>query len=103
MFKVISPIEKKNGERYWMRCGTGFTNKDDSINMYIDALPIAVGKELTLQLRVLTEEDLKPASERRAQFNLPRTSSGVSNLDMPRGMSNLDSMPASSAHEPVPF
>ena len=94
MFKVISPIEKKNGDRYWMRCGTGFTNKDDSINMYIDALPIAVGKELTLQLRVLTEEDLRAKPERRSQFDLPRSSSGVS---------HLDSMPASSAHEPVPF
>jgi hypothetical protein len=94
MFKVISPIEKRNGEKYWVRCGTGFTNKDDSINMYIDVLPVAADKSLTLQLRVMTDEDLRPNADKRAQFNLPRTSSG---------MSNLDSMQAAASHDSVPF
>ena len=41
MFKVISPIEK-NGNKWWMRCGSGFENKDASINLYLNALDWAV-------------------------------------------------------------
>jgi hypothetical protein len=55
MFKVISPIEKKGGGQWWMRVGSAFTNKDDSINIYLDAWP----KNFQLQLRELDEEDLR--------------------------------------------
>ena len=59
MFKVITPIEKANGkDKYWMRLGTAFTNKDDSINVYLDAIPVNQ-KEWTLQLREMDEEDFK--------------------------------------------
>jgi hypothetical protein len=63
MFKVISPIERRDGSKFWMRCGSAFTNKDDSINVYLDAVP--VGKGVTLQLRELTEEDLREREQRR--------------------------------------
>ena len=84
MFKVITPIEKRNGEKYWMRIGSGFTNKDDSINVYLDAIPL--GKEITIQLRELTEEDLAPRGERnhqRAAFNLPANAPVASPLSTP--------------------
>lgn len=56
MFKVISPITNNKGETvYWMRIGNAFTNKDDSLNIYLDALP----KSFQLQLRELDEEDLR--------------------------------------------
>ena len=59
MFKVITPIEKANGGgKYWMRLGTAFTNKDESINVYLDAIPVNQ-KEWTLQLREMDEEDFK--------------------------------------------
>ena len=95
MFKVVSPIKKKNGEGdYWMRCGTAFTNKDNSINVYLDAVPTQ--PQFTLQLRELTEEDFARSAERRARFDLPRTASGVSHLDQPP--------PAmSAARDSVPF
>src|SRR5450432_4083166 len=35
MFKVLCPMEGKNGHKWWMRLGTGFPNKDDSINIYL--------------------------------------------------------------------
>jgi hypothetical protein len=54
MYKVISPIEKKGGGTFWMRTGSAFTNKDDSINVYLDAVP----KNHQFQLRELTEEEL---------------------------------------------
>ncbi len=68
MWKVISPIER-NGNKWWMRCGTGFTNKDDSINLYIDALPVATKEgSITLQIREFTEEELRERSEKRASY-----------------------------------
>src|ERR1043165_9895801 len=71
MFKVISPVEKRDGGKYWMRCGVGYRNKDESINMYIDAFPITAGKDgkpRTLQLREMTEEELRERSEKRASY-----------------------------------
>jgi hypothetical protein len=61
MYKVISPIEKKGGGTYWMRVGSAFTNRDDSINLYLDAVPVPNGKSsrYELQIRELTEEDLR--------------------------------------------
>jgi len=59
-FKVISPVEKRDGGKFWMRIGTAYVNKDDSINVYLDAFP----KSFELQLREFTEEDLA----RRASY-----------------------------------
>ncbi len=83
MFKVISPIEKHGGGTYWLRCGTAYRNKDDSINLYIQALPVNAGnhKELQLQIREMTEEDFATSRHgagngngaTRAAFQLPHT------------------------------
>lgn len=73
MFKVITPIDKRDGGKYWMRVGSGYTNKDDSINIYLEAIPLAHGKEVTLQLRELTDEDFRRASEKRSTFVPPPT------------------------------
>ncbi len=60
MFKVLCPIERKDGSTYWMRVGSGFPNKDQSVNVYLDVLPA----NQKLQLRELDEEDLQPRSKR---------------------------------------
>lgn len=54
-FKVLAAIPKRDGGHFWMRCGTGHTNKDDSINVYLDAVP----RDLKFTLRELDEEDLR--------------------------------------------
>jgi hypothetical protein len=72
MFKVITAIEKRNGEKFWTRCGTGFTNKDDSINLYLDVIP-AGQKEFVLQVRELTDEDLTPRSARVQRATNPNS------------------------------
>ena len=64
MFKVLCPMEGRNGNKWWMRLGTGFPNKDESINIYLDAIPTHAG--FTLQLREVTEEDMRQSAERRA-------------------------------------
>jgi hypothetical protein len=55
MYKVLTAVEKHSGGTYWMRVGTGFTNKDNSVNIYLDAMP----KTFQFQLRELDEEDLR--------------------------------------------
>ncbi|HET9988243.1 MAG TPA: hypothetical protein VFQ65_06980 [Kofleriaceae bacterium] len=75
MFKVLCPMESRTGHKWWMRRGSAFMNKDNSINIYLDAIPTKFTS--TLQLRELTEEDLRIANERRAAFSVPRNSNGV--------------------------
>jgi len=99
-FKVISPIERRDGTKWWMKCGSGFPNKDDSINIYLDALPLAAlaaGKGVTLQLREYTEEELRERSERSAQYQR-----GPSGMPLPGGAPGAaGSRP--SASDAVPF
>ena len=61
-FKVLAAIPKRDGGHWWMRCGAGHTNKDDSINVYLDAVP----RDLKFTLRELDEEDLKRREAYRA-------------------------------------
>ncbi len=85
MFKVVCPIEKKDGTgTYWGRAGVGYRNKDESINIYLDFLPTN-GK---LQLREFTEEELRERTDKRASYG-GRTSS-------------MATLPA-AAQEPIPF
>ena len=60
--KVLAAIPKRDGGHYWMRCGNGHTNKDDSINIYLDVVP----RDLKFQLRELDEEDLRKREAYRA-------------------------------------
>lgn len=69
MYKVISPMEARDGGKWWMRCGSAFTNKDESINIYLNALPLQMKDgSVTLQIRELTEEDLRQRDEKRASY-----------------------------------
>ena len=61
-FKVLAAIPKRDGTQWWMKCGTAHTNKDDSINVYLDAMP----RDLKFQLRELDEEDLRRRDAFRA-------------------------------------
>ena len=61
-FKVLAAIPKRDGGHWWMKCGAGHTNKDDSINVYLDAVP----RDLKFTLRELDEEDLRRREAYRA-------------------------------------
>ncbi len=61
-YKVLAMISKKDGGTHWMRIGTAYQNKDDSINAYVDAFP----REGKLQIRELDEEDLRQRESGRA-------------------------------------
>ncbi|MBA3457798.1 MAG: hypothetical protein H0T42_32245, partial [Deltaproteobacteria bacterium] len=67
MYKVLTPIQKRDGQGSWfMKIGSGFTNKDDSINLYLDVIPVGIapGKGMTLQIRELDENDLRQREAR---------------------------------------
>jgi hypothetical protein len=93
MFKVISPIETHGGGTYWMRCGVGWVNKDNSINVYLDALPLKTkaGEGVKLQIREYTDDELRERAEKKStysargtlgdQFNAPLLSSEPSSVD----------------------
>ena len=88
MFKVICPLERRDGGKYWMRLGSAFTNKDDSINVYLDAVPTT--KEFTLQLRELSEEELRERAEKRASYStrtnanhIPQVATAVHDNQLP--------------------
>jgi hypothetical protein len=55
IYKVIIPVEHRDGSKHWLRIGSAYPNKDASINLYLDALP--AGAHNVLQIRELTEED----------------------------------------------
>lgn len=76
MFKVLGIVPRgDNSEaKLWMRVGTGFLNRDNSINVRLDAFP----RTFELQLRELTEEDFR----RREP---PRSEVPFSGPEVPRG------------------
>jgi len=85
MWKVVCPIEKKDGTgTWWARLGNAHTNKDESINVYLDTLPMN-GK---IQLREWTEEELRERDQRRSSSYTSRQSPAT----LPTG-----------ASEPLPF
>jgi hypothetical protein len=61
-FKVLAAIPKRDGGQWWMRLGAAHTNKDDSINVYLDAVP----RDLKFTLRELDDEDLRKREAYRA-------------------------------------
>lgn len=66
-FKVLAAIPKHDGGHFWMRCGTGHTNRDASINIYLDVIP----RDLKFTLRELDEEDLRKREAYRAAAGAP--------------------------------
>lgn len=59
---VYAIPESKDGEKkFWPKIGIAFTNRDGSINLYLDALPLGTNQ---LQIR-----EVKPAAEGRPNGN----------------------------------
>jgi hypothetical protein len=72
--KVIAPMKGKNGRTYWMRVGNAWINKDDSINVYLDAFPNNGGQ---LQIRDFEEEELRARSAPAAEPEPESQQSGI--------------------------
>jgi hypothetical protein len=101
MFKVISPVDKGNGKKWWMRCGTAFRNSDNSINIYLEALPLTAnpkGDGVTLQLREYTDEELRERNERKATYSM-RGGIDPNGLPSSRGF-DPNGLPSSRGYDP---
>jgi hypothetical protein len=103
MFKVLCPMESKSGHKWWMRMGSGFRNKDESINVYLDAIPTHA--PFTLQLREFTDEDMKQSAERRAaRTNAPGSARVDASFDPTvHGVEAFNSNSNSNSNQSVPF
>ncbi|HEY5921687.1 MAG TPA: hypothetical protein VIV11_08445 [Kofleriaceae bacterium] len=96
MFKVISPIDKRDGGKFWLRCGVAYVNKDNSINVYLEAMPLVQQKDghgVTLQLREFTEEELRASAEKKATYASRGTLANDYSTPPPTGGSALDAVP----------
>src|SRR5688572_643292 len=108
MFKVVSPMDTNDGGTYWLRCGSAFVNKDNSINVYLDAVPVRhkQGEGVKLQLREFTDEELKERAEKRASYSARATSSGNMNpyqSPAQHGPGPLPGAAAAASADAVPF
>ena len=93
-FKVIAPMEKDDGGTYWMRCGTAFVNKDNSINVYLDAMPLKNKDGVKLQLRELTEDELRERAEKRATYSARGTlNAPLGTFQPPSATATADGVP----------
>ena len=69
MFKVMCPVEKKDGRHVLDALWQRVPNKDDSINVYLDATAArSKPAGVKLQLRELTEEELRERAEKRSTY-----------------------------------
>jgi len=97
MYKVISPVEKDGGGTFWLRCGSAFVNKDNSINVYLDALPLRTkpGEGVKLQLREYTDEELRERAEKRATYSARGTLGNQYSAPPPAqpGLAGVDAVP----------
>jgi len=56
MKTVYTVVERGPGKSFWVRIGVGFTNRDGSLNLRLDAIPV----NGTLQVRDWEPYDRKP-------------------------------------------
>ncbi len=62
---VYAIPEKREGEKsFWTKIGVAFTNRDGSINLLLDALPLGTNR---LQIREM-RDDARPSASRRSDI-----------------------------------
>lgn len=90
MFKVLAQVSRRDGTGTWlMRVGSGYRNRDGSINAYVDALPVGLEKGgLQLQIRELDADEVRARESHRSKTASLPPSHGT--------------QPATAA-EPLPF
>ena len=56
MKTVYTVIDRGQGKSFWVRVGVGFTNRDGSLNLRLDAIPV----NGTLQVREWEPQERRP-------------------------------------------
>jgi len=85
MFKVLGIVPKHNNpkENHWIRMGTAYVNRDNSINIYLEAFP----SSFQLQLREFDEDELRKRDPQEAPpaGEMPFTRSGPPSTSLADG------------------
>ncbi len=77
--QVLSPVTGKAGKTFWVKLGIGYVNKDNSINLYLDALPTN-GK---LQIRDWEESPWKERQPQQFHLSALPAAEPQPNEDLP--------------------
>src|SRR5512143_979448 len=86
-----------------MQLGSGYQNKDNSINMYLNAVPVPQKPgPLTLQLREVTEAELREREQRRASYSSRSTLDSSSPPFGSSGPAPYPATPGSASGAPYP-
>jgi hypothetical protein len=78
MKTVYTVVERGPGKSFWVRVGVGFTNRDGSLNLRLDAIPV----NGTLQVRDWEPNDRRPEGADAASGQ--RSQNGQSSMRPPR-------------------
>lgn len=76
--KVAYVINKRNGKNHWTRIGVGFVNRDGSINIKLEAVPVS--GELQIRDQVPRENALSLVRPIDAEVVSAATSEAVAGL-----------------------
>jgi len=70
--KTVYTVTERGGRSYWTRIGVGFTNRDGSINLRLEAVPVSG----TMQVRDYEAPEAGGELARRAPLDAGRSGSG---------------------------
>jgi len=100
-YKVLAAIQRFDGQGEWlMRIGSAFQNRDDSINIYLDALPLAGSNgKVRLQIRELDATDLARREQYRASHAAAARGHDPAAFAPPPSVAS----PATTANDGLPF
>ncbi|GEJ56983.1 hypothetical protein [Anaeromyxobacter diazotrophicus] len=62
---AVYTIVERAGKQYWVKIGAAFTNRDGSINLHLDALPVGSNRLQVREQRVW--DDARPANGAAAE------------------------------------
>ena len=71
--KVVWMITERGDRSYWTRVGVGFVNRDGSITLSLDAMPVGAGK---LQIRDYSPRDAEAGQAPDDLSSRPRHENG---------------------------
>lgn len=87
MWKVLAPIAKGDSKTFWMKLGVAYTNRDGSINLYLDAMPLGE-KNNKFQLRDYDEPDRRASATGGGGADESSAAGGGFAADMQRGLAS---------------
>jgi hypothetical protein len=57
---AVYAINERNGKNFWLKIGAAFTNRDGSLTLYLDALPVNSNRLQVREPKVW--DDARPAN-----------------------------------------